>query len=47
MLSPSADVLDKTSNLAFSSCRFADDGEEMDKSEERTCRACKAIVFAH
>ena len=22
-------------------------GTEMDKSEKRTCRACKAIVFAH
>ena len=26
---------------------FADDGKEMDKSEKRTCRACKALVFAH
>ena len=26
---------------------FADDGKEMDKSEKCTCRACKAIVFAH
>ena len=26
---------------------FADDGKEMDKSEKRTYRACKAIVFAH
>ena len=25
---------------------FADDGKEIDKSEKRTCRACKAIVFA-
>ena len=26
---------------------FADDGKEMDKSEKRTCRACKAILLAH
>ena len=26
---------------------FADDGKEMNKSEKRRCRACKAIVFAH
>ena len=26
---------------------FADDGKEMDKNEKHTCRACKAIVFAH
>ena len=31
----------------ISSCCFADDGKEMDKSEKRTFRACKAIVFAH
>ena len=31
----------------ISSCCFAEDGKEMDKSEKRTCRACKAIVFAH
>ena len=37
----------KTSNLAISRCSFADDGKEMDKSEKHTCRACKAIVFAH
>ena len=43
----SADVLHKTINLAISRCRFADDGNEMDKSEKRTCRACKAIVFTH
>ena len=46
-LSSSADVLDKTSNLAISRCCFADDGKEIDKSENRTCRACKAIVFAY
>ena len=34
-----------TKNLAISCCCFADDGNEMDKSEKRTCRACKAIVF--
>ena len=44
-LSSSADVLHKTKNLAISRCCFADDGNEMDKSEKRTCRACKAIVF--
>ena len=43
----SADVLHKTSNLAISRCSFADVGKEMDKSEKRTCRACKAIVFVH
>ena len=26
---------------------FADDGQEMDTNEKCTCRACKAIVFAH
>ena len=46
-LSSSADVLHKTKNLAISRCCFADDGNEMDKSEKRTCRACKAIVFTH
>ena len=45
-LSLSADVLQKTSNLAISRCCFADDGKEMNKSEKRTGRACKAIVFA-
>ena len=46
-LSPSADVLHNTSNLVISRCCFADDGKEMDKNEKSTCRACKAIVFAH
>ena len=46
-LFPSADVLLKTSNFAISCCLFADDGKEMDKNEKRTCRACRAIVFAH
>ena len=42
-LSSSADVLLTTSNLAISRCCFADDGKEVDKSEKRTYRACKAI----
>ena len=46
-LSPGADVFHNTSNLVISRCRFADDGKEMDKNEKRTCRACKAIAFAH
>ena len=46
-LPSSADVLHKTSNLAISRYCFGDDGKEMDKSEKRTCRKCKAIVFAH
>ena len=46
-LSSGADVLHKTKNLAISRFCFADDGKEMDKSEKRTCRACKAIVFTH
>ena len=46
-LSPGTDVLHNTSNLVISRCCFADDGKEMDKNEKRTCRACKAIVFAH
>ena len=46
-ISSSNDVVHKTSNLAISRCSFADDGKEMDKSEERTCRACEAIVFAY
>ena len=44
-LSSSADVLHKSKNLAISRCCFADDGNEMDKSEKRTCRGCKAIVM--
>ena len=44
--SSSADLLYKTSILAISRCCFADDGKEMDKSEKRTSRACKAIVLA-
>ena len=40
-------VLLKTSNLAISCCCFDDDRREMDKSEKRTCRACKAVVFAY
>ena len=49
ILSSSADVLHKTSNLAISNsrCCFADDGKEMDNNEKRECRACKAIVFAY
>ena len=46
-LSSSADVFQKTKNLAISRCCFADDGNEMDKSENRTYRACKAILFTH
>ena len=46
-LSSSADVLRKTKNLAISRCCLADDGKEMDKTEKRTCRECKAIVFTH
>ena len=46
-LSPGADVFHNTSNLVISRCCFADDGKEMDKNEKRTCRACKAIAFAH
>ena len=44
-LSSSADVLHKTKNLAILRCCFANDGNEMDKSEKRTCRACKANGF--
>ena len=46
-LSLSADVLHKNKKLAISRCCFADDGSEMDKTEKRTCRACKGIVFTH
>ena len=46
-LSSIGDIRHKTSNLAILRCCFADDGKEMDKSEKRTCRPCKAIVFAH
>ena len=42
---PSADVLHKLSNVAISRCCFADDGKETDKSEKRTCRACKDSVY--
>ena len=46
-LSSSNDVVYKTSYLAISRCSFADDGKEMDKSDKRTCRVCKVIVFAY
>ena len=39
----SADVLDKSSNLANSRSCFADDGKELYKNEKRTCRACNAV----
>ena len=42
----STDVLHNTSNVAISRFCIADGGEEIDKSEKRTCRACKAIVFS-
>ena len=35
-LSSSADVLHKTKNLAISRCCFADDGNELDKSQPRS-----------
>ena len=45
-LSLSAEVLHKTSNMALSrQCCFADDGEEMDKSEKRTCRGVQSYCF--
>ena len=44
-LSSSADVLHKTKNLAISSCCFADDGNEMDKSEKRTCQGVQSYCF--
>ena len=47
IISPIGDVFLKNSNLAISRYCFADDGKELDKNEKRTCRACKAIVFAH
>ena len=47
IISPIVDFFLKTSNLAISRYCFADDGKELDKNEKRTCRACKAIVFAH
>ena len=44
-LSSSADVLRKTKNLAISRCCFADDGNEMDKSEKRTWRRAKLLFL--
>ena len=44
-LSSNADVLHKTPNVVISRCCFADDGKEIDKNKNHTCRACKAIVF--
>ena len=42
-------IYPQVGNLKFGyfTCCVADDGKEIDKSEKRTCRACKAIVFAH
>ena len=45
-LSPSVDVLHKTSNLIISCC-FSESDKEMDEIENRTCKVCTAIVFAH
>ena len=42
----SANVPHKTSNLAIACCCLAED-KEMDKSEKRSCKACKAVVFAN
>ena len=44
-LSSSADVLQKTSNLAISCCCFADDGKEMNKSEKRHVRGEQRYFF--
>ena len=44
-LSSSADVLHKTKNLAISRCCFADDGNEMDKSEKCTRAGRAKLLF--
>ena len=44
-LSSSADVLHKTENLAISRCCFADDGNEMDRSEKRTRAGRAKLLF--
>ena len=41
----SADVLYKTKNLAISRCCFTDDGNEMNKSEKRTCSGVQSYCF--
>ena len=42
-----ANVLHRTLNLVISRRHLGDDGKEMYQNVKRTCRACKAIVFAH
>ena len=44
-LSPSADVLHKTSDLDISCCSFADDGKKMNKNEKRTCAGRANLLF--
>ena len=44
-LSSSADVLHKTKNLAISRCCFADDGNEMDKSEKPRAGRAKLLFL--
>ena len=38
---------EKLEELVISRRRFAENVKEMYKNEKCTCRACKAIVFAH
>ena len=42
-----ANVLHRTLNLVISRRHLGDDGKEMYQNVKRTCRACRAIVFAH
>ena len=42
-----ANVLHRTSNLVISRRHLGDDGKKMYQNLKRTCRACRAIVFAH
>ena len=41
-----ANVLHRTLNLVISRRDLGDDGKEMYQNVKRTCRACRAIVFA-
>ena len=45
--SSGANVLHRNLNLVISRRHLGDDGKEMYQNVKRTCRACRATVFAH
>ena len=47
MFSSCSHVLYTTLNLVNTRRCEDEDGKEMYKNEKRTCRACRAFVFAH